>query len=74
MKKAAVVAIVCAISIFLCVPMYEPALSYDQYAQSTALKPVYPIPVILQWTSRTLDGGPLTLLERKGSYLPPHDN
>lgn len=62
------------ISIFLCVPMYEPALSYDQYAQSTALKPVYPIPVILQWTSRTLDGGPLTLLERKGSYLPPHDN
>ena len=62
------------ISIFLCVPMYEPALSYDQYAQSTTLKPVYPIPVILQWTSRTLDGGPLTLLERKGSYLPPHDN
>ena len=61
-------------SVFLCVPMYEPALSYDQYAQSTALKPTYPIPVLLQWTSRTLDGGPLTLLERKGSYLPPHDN
>ena len=58
-------------SVFLCVPMYEPALSYDQYAQSTALKPTYPIPVLLQWTSRTLDGGPLTLLERKGSYLPP---
>ena len=51
-------------SVFLCVPMYEPALSYDQYAQSTAMKPTYPIPVLLQWTSRTLDGGPLTLLER----------
>ena len=59
------------LSIFLCVPMYELALSYDQYAQSIALKPTYPIPVILQWTGRTLDGGPLTLSERKGSYLPP---
>ena len=59
------------LSLFLCVPMYELALSYDQYAQSIALKPTYPIPVILQWTARTLDGGPLTLQERKGSYLPP---
>ena len=59
------------LSLFLCVPMYELVLSYDQYAQSIALKPTYPIPVILQWTGRTLEGGPLTLLERKGSYRPP---
>ena len=59
------------LSIFLCIPMYEPAQSYDQYAQSQSQKPVYPIPIILQWTARVLDGGPLTLFERKGSYLPP---
>ena len=62
------------LSIFLCVPMYEPVLSYEQQAQAAGKKPVYPVPVLLQWTSRTLDGGPLTLIERKGSYLPPHDN
>ena len=61
------------LSIFLCVPMYEPTLSYDQYAQSLGKKPMYPAPVLLQWTARTLEGGPLTLLERKGSYQPAAD-
>ena len=58
------------LSIFLCVPMYEPVLSYEQQAQAAGKKPVYPVPVLLQWTARTLEGGPLTLLERKGSYRP----
>ena len=31
-------------------------------------------PVILQWSARTLEGGPLTLFERKGSYLPAQVN
>ena len=53
-------------TVFLCIPMFDPELS-DRYAQSS-LKPIYPAPVILQWTSRTLDGGSLTLQERKGSY------
>ena len=61
------------LSIFLCIPMYEPTLSYDQYAQSLGKKPMYPAPVLLQWTARTLEGGPLTLLERKGSYQPAAD-
>ena len=59
------------LSIFLCVPMYEPVLSLDQAAQAAGQKPVRPVPVLLQWTSYTMDGGPLTLLEKKGSYLPP---
>ena len=59
------------LSIFLCVPMYEPVLSLDQAAQAAEQKPVRPVPVLLQWTSYTMEGGPLTLLEKKGSYLPP---
>jgi hypothetical protein len=59
------------LSIFLCVPMYEPVLSLDQAAQAAGQKPVRPVPVLLQWTSYTMEGGPLTLLEKKGSYLPP---
>ena len=62
------------LSIFLSIPMYEPVLSYDQTAQATGVKPEYPVSVLLQWTARTLEGGPLTLLERKGSYQPPSDN
>ena len=50
--------------------MYEPVLTYDQTFQAVGKKPVYPAPVLLQWTARTLEGGPLTLLERKGSYQP----
>ncbi len=61
-------------TVFLCIPMYEPALSFDQYAQSTGQKPERPIPVQLQWTARTLEGGPLTLQERKGSYQTPAVN
>ena len=59
------------LSIFLCVPMYEPVLSLDQASQAAGQKPIRPVPVSLQWTSYTIDGGPLTLLEKKGSYLPP---
>ena len=55
---------------FLSLPMYEPRVSYEQYAQSIGLKQTFPAPVTLQWTSTTLDGGPLTLYERKGSYAP----
>ena len=62
------------LSIFLCIPMDEPVLSYEQYAQSLGKKPAYPAPVILQWSARTLEGGPLTLFERKGSYLPAQVN
>ena len=59
------------LSIFLCIPMYEPVLSYDQYAQSSGKKPVYPAPVLLQWTARVTESGPLSVYERKGSYSPP---
>ena len=59
------------LSIFLCVPMYEPVLSFDQSFQAAGQKPLRPVPLLLQWTSYTMDGGPLTLLEKKGSYLPP---
>ena len=62
-------------TIFLCIPMSDPALSFDQYAQSTGQKPTRPIPVILQWTASTaIPEGPLTLQERKGSYQPPVSN
>ena len=61
-------------TVFLCIPMYESALSFDQYAQSTGQKPARPIPVLLQWTARTLEGGPLALQERKGKYQPPVSN
>ena len=57
-------------SIFLCTPMYEPVLSYDQIAQAAGQKAVYPVPVLLQWSARTLGNGPLALMERKGSYQP----
>ena len=58
------------LSIFLCIPIQDPAAAFDQYVESHSLKPIHPIPVLLQWTARTLDGGPLTLQERKGSYMP----
>ena len=61
-------------TVFLCIPMYEPALSYEQFAQSTGQKPAYPISVLLQWSAPTLEGGPLALHERKGSYQPPVSN
>ena len=62
------------LSIFLCIPMYDPTVSFEQYSQAQALKPAYPVPVVLQWTGRTLEGGPLTLFERKGNYAPRRDN
>ena len=59
------------LSIFLCIPIHDPAVAFDQYAESQSQKPTHPIPVLLQWTAHTLEGGPLTLQERKGSYMPP---
>lgn len=56
---------------FLSLPMYEPQVSYEHYALSIGLKQPFPVAVTLQWTSTTLDGGPLALYERKGSYSPP---
>ena len=62
------------LSCFLSIPVYEPMLSYEQCALAVGIKAPYPAPVTLQWTSTTLDGGPLTLYERKGSYTPPASN
>lgn len=60
------------INAFLSIPMEEPALSYEHYAQSIGKKDgIFPAPVLFQWTARTLEGGPLTLYEREGSYMPP---
>ena len=64
-----------AISTFLSVPIYDLRQSYEAYALSQGLKQAeYPMPVILQWSARTLEGGPLTVYERKGSYTPPASN
>jgi hypothetical protein len=62
------------LSCFLSVPVHEPLLSYEQEALAVGLKAPYPANFTLQWTSTTLDGGPLTLDERKGSYTPPSTN
>ena len=59
-----------ALSCFLSLPIYDPILAYDQIAKSSGIKAPYPADVTLQWTSTTLDGGPLTLYERRGSYTP----
>ena len=64
-----------AISTFLSVPIYDLRQSYEAYALSQGLKQAeYPMPVILQWSARTLEGGPLAVYERKGSYTPPASN
>ena len=60
------------ISAFLSVPLGDLRESYDAFARSQGKKTGdYPMPVILQWTARTLEGGPLSVYERKGSYVPP---
>jgi hypothetical protein len=64
-----------AITAFLSVPIADLRLSYEAYAVSIGLKQAeYPMPVILQWSARTLEGGPLSIYERKGSYTPPTSN
>ena len=64
-----------AISAFLSVPIYDLRQSYEAYAASIGLKQAeYPMPVILQWSARTMEGGPLAVYERKGSYTPPASN
>ena len=60
------------LNVFISIPMDEPVLSYEQYALSVGKKQAtYPAPVLLQWTARVVDGGPLTIYEREGSYSPP---
>ena len=59
------------LSLFLSVPVSEPALAYEQSALAVGIKKPYPAPVTLQWTARTLEGGPLAVYDRKGSYSPP---
>jgi len=59
------------ISAFLSVPIYGLRESYEAYAHAKGIKEVeYPMPVILQWSAQTLEGGPLSIYERKGSYTP----
>ena len=60
---------------FLSIPMDEPCLSYDQQSIAVGKKQGdYPATVRVQWTSYTLEGGPLTLFEEKGYYTPPVQN
>ena len=60
-----------AISAFLSIPVYDLRQSYEAYAVSIGLKQAeYPMPVILQWSARTMEGGPLAVYERKGSWSP----
>ena len=59
------------VDLFLCIPMDEPIASYDQQGISSGKKQgSYPASVLLQWTSYTQEGGPLTLFEREGSFTP----
>ena len=63
------------ISAFLSVPLYDLQQSYEAFARSQGKKiGDYPMPVILQWTARTLENGPLSIYERKGSYMVPVSN
>ena len=63
------------ISAFLSVPIGDLQESYEAFARSQGKKAGdYPMPVILQWTARTLENGPLSVYERKGSYSPPVSN
>ena len=63
------------ISAFLSVPLSDLQQAYEAFARSQGKKiGDYPMPVILQWTARTLEGGPLSVYERKGSYTPPVSN
>ena len=59
------------LSLFLSVPISDPLFTYEQISQSNGKKQPYPVTFRLQWTGRTLENGPLTLYERKGTYTPP---
>lgn len=62
-------------SAFISVPIQDLLEAYEAYARSLGLKQAnYPMTLTLQWTERTLEGGPLTLYERKGSYAPRTSN
>ena len=59
-------------SFFISVRMDDPVVSYEQNWLAVGKEPVYPAPVLLQWTWYALDeSGPVTLYERNGSYSPP---
>ena len=63
-----------AISAFLSIPVYDLQEAYEAYARSAGQqKAIYPMPVILQWSARTMEGGPMSVYERKGSWSPPAD-
>ena len=58
-------------SFFISVRMDDPVVSYEQNWLAVGKEPVYPAPVLLQWTWYALDeSGPVTLYERNGSYTP----
>ena len=60
-----------ALSCFLSIPVFDPIVSYESQAMASGIKQPWPVTVVLQWTSTTLEAGPLTVYERKGSYTPP---
>ena len=60
-----------AISAFLSIPVHDLQDAYEAYAHSIGQQAIYPMPVILQWSARTMEGGPLAVYERKGSWSPP---
>ena len=53
--------------VFLCIPMEEPLRSYVEFKGPAV---TYPVPLLLQWSWYTLNGGPLMLYEREGTYSP----
>lgn len=64
-----------AVSAFLSIPVINLQEAYEAFASSIGLKQAeYPMPITLQWSARTLEGGPLSICERKGSYIPSHAN
>lgn len=57
--------------LFACMPLEEAIQAYKHYYQTMGKEPVFPIPVLLQWTWYVLaSDGPVTLYERKGTYTP----
>ena len=62
-------------SFFISIRMDDPVTSYGHNWQAEGKEPVYPAPILLQWTWYALDeSGPVTLYERNGTYTPPSAN
>ena len=58
------------ISMFLSIPLSEAVLSWEHACLAVGKKAAYPVSVTLQWTDYVLEGGPLNLYEKQGSYTP----